>query len=139
MPGGLTGERTYKTDSLSGFTSMADCEDYNLLPVEVIERNVSPLPEFDDPFAELRQHFFDRTADFRVTGESFYSLPDCCDCTLGRVPAFWSQKFVESSDIQQSGLGPTQAWHSGIAASSPASSFASHVSASSAVRCKPVA
>src|SRR5258708_10090058 len=103
----------------------------------MIQVDVSSLSEFNHPLAELRRHFFDRAANFRVLAECFQALPDGLDGALCGVPALGSQK-METRHVQQGRSRPPQTRHLGGAASLPASSLASQASASSAVTCSPV-
>ena len=124
---------------VSGFATVADCEDDDLFTVVVIQNDVGALAEFDDPFSEFGRHFFDGTANLGMSAERFDALSNCLDGSLGCVPAFGAEEVIETGDIQQRGLRPSQSWHVGGGASFPASSFASHLSASAAVTCLPVA
>ena len=75
---------------VSGFATVADCEDDDLFTVVVIQNDVGALAEFDDPFSEFRRQFFDGAANLGVSVERFHALPNCLDGSLGRVPAFGS-------------------------------------------------
>jgi len=119
--------------SASGFAAVADGEDHDLFAVVVIQDDVGALAEFDDPFSELRRQFFDGTANLRMSAERFDALSNCLNGSLGRVLAFGGQKIIESSHIQHRRLRSFQSWHLGMGAFFPASSFASHLSASPAV------
>lgn len=55
---------------------MADGEDYDFIPVVVVQDDIGSLAEFDDPLAELGRHFFHRAANLGMTAEDFDALPD---------------------------------------------------------------
>jgi len=114
---------------------MANCQNDDLLSVVVIQSNVGNLAELNDPFAILRRQIIDRAANLGVLAQGPYALPDRFDGASCRILTFGSQKLLEAGYIPQSRLRPFQTWHFGIAARLPASSLASHSSASSAVRC----
>ena len=121
-----------------GFASVADRKNHNLLPVVVVQRNISPLPKFDHPFTIFGRQFLHRTTDFWVLAQGFHALPDGLNSALRSLFALWGQKLVEASYIPQGLRRPPQTWHLGMAARLPASSLASQASASSDVRCRPV-
>src|SRR5579863_9848921 len=106
---------------------------HDLLSVEMIQDNISAAAEFDDPFAEFERQFVDGAADPGTFSEDPDTLPNGLDRAFGRVAAFGRQKIVQTAHIPQRSFRPFQTWHAGASASSPASSFASQASASSAV------
>ena len=77
---------------VSGFATVADCEDDDLFTVVVIQNDVGALAEFDDPFSEFRRQFFDGAANLGVSVERFHALPNCLDGSLGCVPVFGPRK-----------------------------------------------
>ena len=117
---------------------MADRQDDHLFPVVMIQSDIGSLPEFNHLLAKLGWQLFDRTANLRVLAERSHTAPDHLDGSLGGSWTLGSKKLMEAGDIQQGGRGPSQMWHLGIAARLPASSLASHASASLAVTCRPV-
>jgi hypothetical protein len=86
-------------NSISGFASVADSQDYDLFPVVVIQGDVGPRAEFDHPLAKLRRQIVYKTANLRVLAECFHTLPDCLDGAPGGVPALGSQKLMETGPI----------------------------------------
>ncbi len=124
---------------ISGWASVTDGEDHDLFAVVVIEDDISALAEFDDPLTELRRQFVHGAANLWMSAERFHSLPNCLNGSLGRVLAFGGQKIIESSHIQHRRLRSFHSWHLGMGAFFPATSFASHLSASPAVIYKGVA
>ena len=90
------------------------------------------------PFTEAGWHLFDRAAKLRLSLQDADAAPNCLNSAFRCIEAGRCEKVPEPRDIEESGLGPSQRWHSGGAAFSPASSCASQASASSAVTCSPV-
>ena len=127
-----------KNCSVPRFAPVTHREDYDFFAIVAIESHVSAAAELDDPLAELYRKLFDRAADLGVLGENLDTLTDGFDGSFGGVAVFGRKKGVESGHVAEGGLGPLQTWQRGASASSPASSFASHASASSAVACRPV-
>jgi len=85
---------------------MADRKNHHLFPVEVIQRDVRPPPEFDHPFAKLRRQLFDRAANLRMLAECFHALAESPDRALCCILAPGSQEFMEAGHIRQGLLGP---------------------------------
>jgi hypothetical protein len=87
--------------SVSDFASVADRQDYDFLPIVMIQGNISSMPEFDDPLAKLWRYFVYQAANFRMLGERLDPLPNRLNRALGRVAAFREEKVVETGDIPQ--------------------------------------
>lgn len=87
--------------SIPNFATVANGQNYDLLPVEVIESNIRSLSEFNDPFAEFRRHLFDWATDLWMGAESFDSLPNCLDGTHSSVAAVQREELMESGHIEQ--------------------------------------
>jgi hypothetical protein len=87
-------------NSISGFASVADRQDHNLFSVIVIEGDVGSLPKFNHPLTKLWFQLFDRTTNFRVLTEGFYTLPDRLDGALRCFRALGNQKLMETGHIQ---------------------------------------
>jgi hypothetical protein len=85
---------------------MANRQDHDFFPVIVIQRKICAMSEFNDPFAELWRHFFNRAAHLRVPGKRFNTLPDRFDGAPGGVSALGSQKGMKAGDIQERRFGP---------------------------------
>lgn len=50
---------------------MADGQDYGLLAIKSVKRNVAAASEGDDPFPEFRRHMFSGAASCRLVCEGF--------------------------------------------------------------------
>ncbi len=90
-------------------------------------------------FPKLCRHLFGGSPGRWMLTQELHPMADRANSALGGIPIFWNQKSMEAGDIFERCRRPYQPWHLGGCTSSPASSRANHVSASSAVTCKPVA
>ena len=86
---------------VSGFASVADGEDHDLLSLVVIQDNIRALAEFNDPLPKLRRQFVHGASNLRMGSERFDSLANCLDGALRRVAAFGSEKIIETRHVQQ--------------------------------------
>src|SRR5580704_453533 len=125
--------------SVSRFASVANRQDHDFLSVIVIQRDVGATSEFNHPLTEFRWHFFYRAAYLGVPGECLNTLANRFDGAPGGILAFRCEELVQTGNVEQRWLRPLQTRHFGGAAFLPTSSLASHASASSALRCRPVA
>lgn len=64
---------------------MADRENHNLPPVEMIESDVGAAPELNDPLAELGHHSLHGSANLRMRAERFHALSYRGDRAAGGI------------------------------------------------------
>ena len=80
---------------------MPNGEDHDLLPIEVVQGDVSALPKLHQPFTKLRQHVFHGSADLGMPSQLLNAAPDRLHRTLRGVPAPGDEKSVQTSHIRQ--------------------------------------
>ncbi len=81
-------------------------QDHYLLAIEVIESDISTLPELHHPLPKLWQQVFNRPANLGMFAKRFDAAPDRSHRTPGCIRAFWCQEGIKVGYIQQSRLRP---------------------------------
>jgi len=81
---------------VASLAAMAHGENYYFFAVEVIQRNVSSVSEFDDPLAKLWRQLVEWTAHLRMLAQRLHSLADGFDGALGCVATLGSQEIVQA-------------------------------------------
>ena len=125
-------------EQVACFFLISDRKDADPVTIEPIQYDVAAAPEFDRPFAKRGGHVFNWPSNMGLMGENLNAGADRMDRPANRSGILWSEKTVESLNVCKSRRRPYQLWQGGSSASSPASSFSSHASASSIVRCWPL-
>ena|ERR1017187_3473462 len=107
IQGGFVGGPSCR-NSVAGFASATDGQNYDLLSVVAVEGDVGALAKFDNPLAELGREVFDWATDLGMLAENLHALADRFDGTAGRVRALRGEKGMEAAHIEQRRWEPGQ-------------------------------
>src|SRR5690242_3279668 len=87
---------------IASFPCMPDREQHDVMPVEVIQDDISSVSEGDDPFTEAGWHLFDRAAKLRLSLQDADAAPNCLNSAFRCIEAGRCEKVPEPRDIEES-------------------------------------